>query len=156
MKTDFQKCQKYRKQISLLQLKKENRIRYLGSACDIILGVWNLVSCCNFQCQTETFNVSFNVCEICTWNQGVAFLQQSASHGFGIQKNLSNVLFEHGSGSLQRHYIMLHEKGTPHLKTARECFKHELLKLSWVLDLSRPKDFLSYYIYYWMWVNTGY
>lgn len=69
-----------------------------------------------------------------TWHQGEAFLQQSVSHGLGIQQYLSDVLFEHGSGSLQRQKLCCVKwkkiSGHSRWRVQLICFIHELLKLS--------------------------
>ncbi len=82
-----------------------------------------------------------------TWHQGIAFLQQSVSHGFGIQQHLRNVLFEHGSGSLQRQKLCCVRPkiipGHSRWQVGLACFIHELLKLVFKMS-AFPKDFLSY------------
>lgn len=82
--------------------------------------------------------------QTCTWHQGVTSLQQGICHWLGIQHHLRDVLFEHGSGSLQRQ--MCHIKEVAKEKTddcrvfARDLFWWLLMNIkNYPGPVSRPQ-----------------
>lgn len=110
-----------------------------------------------YMCLFFFLQYQLHLYSLSTWHQGVAFLQQSISHGLGIQQNLGDVLFEHGSGSLQRQkWCCVTRKTISGHSRWLVWFIHELLKLSWCWKRSAecsPKGFsLSFAFVDYCWI----